>query len=148
MNITVYDKLYEALDIVLKKFNTESGYNVGLAPFEPAEPQYPLVIFDEIRNQPQTVYYSSREEISSLGYRVDIFAKTATITPPNGKKGQVTKQQICRNIMQVVTDFLQKRIKLRLISNNSFPSVGTQGELYQIVLVFQRPHYDNREQFV
>ena len=140
MDITVYDKLYEALDIVLKKFNTESGYNVGLVPIHPATPQYPLVVFEEIRNQPQTVYYSSREEISSLGYSVNIYAKS---------KGKETNQQICRKIMQVITDFFQKKIGLRLISNNPAPpSVGTQSELYRIVLVFQGIYFENNEYLI
>lgn len=148
MDITVYDKLYEALEKALVDFNAKTGYNAALSPFEPQNPEYPLIIMYEVRNQPKTVLYSPREEISSMGYRVDIFAKTKLITPPDGEKKSVDKQTICRVIMDFITNFMQKGIGLRLISNNPFPNVGTQGELYEIVLVFQRDHFDNREIFI
>lgn len=148
MDITVYDKLYEALEVALIEFNNKSGFGATLSRYSPEEPKYPLIIMDEIRNQPISSYTNYREEISSLGYRVDIFAKTALITKPNKTKEPYTKQQICREIMKFVVDFMQYKIGLRLISNNAFDSVGTQGELYQIVLVFQQNHNDKREIFV
>lgn len=147
MDITVYEKLYEALKVALEEFNTQSGFKAELSGYSPDSPKYPLIIFSEIRNQPKTHFYSRREQISSLGYRVDIFAKTAPITLPDKKKITMNKQEICRKLMQFATDFFQMKIGLNLISNNSFDSVGTQGELYQITLVFQQSHNDKREYF-
>lgn len=138
MDITVYDKLYEAVEAALMDFNTEHNYLVGLAHYAPNSPKYPLIIMSENRNQPQTRYYGSRERISSLGYTFEIYAKTIKTN---------TKQDICREIMQFITDFMQNQIGLNLISNNSFDNVGTQGELYRIVLVFQKPYYENKEYF-
>lgn len=138
MDITVYDKLYEAVEKAITDFNKTAGYKVALAHYAPNSPQYPLVILSENRNQPLTRYYGSRERISSLGYTVEIYAKTV--------KGK-TKQQVAREIMQFVVDFMQNEIKIGLISNNSFDNVGTQGELYRIVLVFQRPFFENKETF-
>lgn len=148
MDITVYDKLYEALEIALNEFNNKSGFKANISSYSPDEPKYPLIIFTEVRNQPISRYTNYRDEISSLGYRVDIFAKTSVITLPNKTKTTKNKQQICRNLMEFVVDFLQYKIGLRLISNNPFDSVGTQGELYQIVLVFQQNHNDKREMFI
>lgn len=139
MDITVYDKLYEAVEKVITEFNATSAYKVALAHYAPNKPKYPLVILTENRNQPLTRYYGSRERISSLGYTVEIYAKTC-----EGK----TKQQVAREIMQFVVDFMQNEIGIGLISNNSFDNVGTQGELYRIVLVFQRPFYENKETFI
>ena len=139
MDITVYDKLYEALDAAITDFNSTAKYKVALAHYAPNSPQYPLVVLYENRNQPYGRYSGSRERISSLGYTVEIYAKT---------KAPFTKQDICRQIMQFVVDFMQNKIGIGLISNNSFDNVGTQGELYRIVLVFQRPFYENKEHFI
>lgn len=138
MDITVYDKLYEAVEQAITDFNAEHNYSVALAHYAPNSPKYPLVIMSENRNQPQTRYYGSRERVSSLGYTFEIYAKTIKTN---------TKQAICREIMQFITDFMQDGIGLNLISNNSFDNVGTQGELYRIVLVFQKPYYENKEYF-
>lgn len=147
MDITVYDKLYEALEIALNEFNTKSGFKAQISPYAPDEPKYPLIILSEARNQPHSQYNGIRQRVSSLGYKVDIYAKTSIITLPNKKKTTLNKQQICRELMQFITDFMQVKIGLNLISNNNFDSVGTQGELYQITLVFQQNYYENKEYF-
>lgn len=145
MDITVYDKLYEALEAALTEFNNASGFGATLSPYSPDEPKYPLVILTEVRNQPRNRFYGTRERVSSLGYRVDIFAKTALITKPNKTKEPYTKQQICRQLMQFIAEFMEYKLGFNLISNNPFDSVGTQGELYQIILVFQQNYLENKE---
>lgn len=147
MDITVYDKLYEALKLALEEFNTESGFKAEISTYAPDTPKYPLLILSEVRNQPYSPFIGIRERVSSLGYRVDIFAKTSIITLPDKKKTTMNKQQICRKLMEFVNNFMQVKIGLNLISNNSFDSVGTQGELYQITLVFQQNYYENKEYF-
>lgn len=148
MDITVYDKLYEALEIALNEFNTKSGFKAQISSYAPDEPKYPLIILSEVRNQPHSQYNGIRQRVSSFGYKVDIYAKTSIITLPNKKKTTLNKQQICRELMQFITDFMQIKIGLNLISNNNFDSVGTQGELYQITLVFQQNYYENKEIFI
>lgn len=148
MDITVYDKLYEALKVALEEFNTESGFKAQISTYAPDEPKYPLLILSEIRNQPNGYFYGGREQVSSLGYRVDIFAKTSIITLPDKKKITLNKQQICRQLMQFITDFMQFKIGLNLISSNYNDSAGTQGELYQQILVFQQNYYENKEMFL
>lgn len=138
MDITVYDKLYEAFEKALQRFSDKSGITVAIAHYAPSKPSYPLVVFSEVRNQPRTTFYSNRQRISSLGYKADIFAKT---------KGAKTKMDIAREIMQFTVDFFQTSIGLNLISNNNFENVGTNGEIYQITLVFQQPYYENGEYF-
>lgn len=145
MDITVYDKLYEAFEIALQEFNAESGFKAELSGYSPDSPKYPLLILSEVRNQPYSPFIGIKERVSSLGYRVDIFAKTSIITLPDKKKTTMNKQQICRKLMEFVNNFMQVKIGLNLISNNSFDSVGTQGELYQITLVFQQNYYENKE---
>lgn len=142
MDITVYDKLYEALKVALEEFNTQSGFGATIVNYPPATPKYPLIIFTEVRNQPKTHFYSRRERVSSMGYSVVIQGKTVAI-----KKKTYTKQQICRELMQFITDFMQMNIGLNLISKNEFDNVGTQGEIYQITLVFQQNYFENREYF-
>lgn len=147
MDITVYDKLYEALEIALNEFNNKSGFKANISSYSPDEPKYPLIIFTEVRNQPKSHFYSVRERVSSVGYRIDIFAKTAIITKTDKTKEVTNKQQICRQLMQFLTDFMQMNIGMNLISKNEFDSIGTQGELYQITLVFQQNYFENKEYF-
>lgn len=146
MDITVYDKLYEALEAALNDFNATSGYKAKIAHYPPQNPEFPLVILTEARNQPQGAFYSHRERISSLGYKVDIYAKANVITL-NNQKIKLTKQQICRELMKYITDFMQYKVRLNLISNNSFDRIGTQGELYKTTLVFQKNYFENKEYF-
>lgn len=148
MDITVYDKLYEALEIALNEFNNKSGFKANISHYSPSEPKYPLIILTEVRNQPKSYFYSRRECVSSLGYRVDILAKTSIITLPNKTKTTQDKQQICRQLMQFIADFMQINIGINLISKNEFDSIGTQGELYQITLVFQQDYLENKEMFL
>ncbi|MCM1440076.1 MAG: hypothetical protein NC131_12870 [Roseburia sp.] len=138
MDTTVYDKLYEVVELALTDFNAEHDYTVALSHYAPNSPKYPLVVMSENRNQPQTRYYGRREQVSSLGYTFETYAKTVKTH---------TKLDICREIMQFITDFMQDTIGLNLISNNTFPNEGTQGELCRNVLVFQKAHNDNKEYF-
>lgn len=147
MDITVYDKIYEALESALSEFNDKSGFKANISHYSPDEPKYPLIILTEIRNQPHSQYNGLKQRVSSLGYRLDIFAKTSIITLQSKKKTTVDKQQICRQLMQFATDFMQIKIGLNLISKNEFDNIGTQGELYQITLVFQQNYYENKEYF-
>lgn len=140
MDITVYDKLYEAAGIAINdEFNTSHSYKVTLTKIAPSSPKHPLVVMEEPTNQPRGKYYGSRERISTLGYKFEIHAKAIK------DKLNVT---VCREIMQFITDFMQNKIGLSLISNNLFPREGTNGELCRIVLVFQRPFYENKETFI
>lgn len=138
MDITVYDKIYEAFELALKDFNTESGFNVAIAHYAPSKPTYPLIVLSEIRNQPHGKFYAYNEGISSMGYKVDIFAKT---------KAPYSKQDIARKIMRFAVDFMQRRIKLLHIGTGFFENVGTNGELYEIALTFQQNFNEKQEYF-
>lgn len=139
MDTTVYDKLYEAVEKAITDFNATSNYKVKLAHIATKDTKYPLVVMEESTNQPRGKYYGSRERISILGYKFEIHAKAV------GGKLNVT---VCREIEQFITDFMQNKIGLGLISNNLFPREGTQGELCRIVLVFQRPYFENKQIFL
>lgn len=146
MDITVYQKIYEALELALDKYNAESSYRVALSHYPTNEQEYPLVIFEEVRNQPQGRYYGTRERISSLGYKAEIYAQTKVVLDENDELDmRYNKQSIAREIMQFVVDFMQERIGLEQISKNEFPNVGVNGELYQITLVFQQSYLENKE---
>jgi hypothetical protein len=148
MDITVYDKLCEVLNTALTEFNSQTGFNANMAKYAPDEPKYPLLIITEVRNQPKTHFYSTRERTSSIGFKVDIFSKTTIITDENKNKTILDKQQTCRQLMQFVVDFMLGDIGVNLISKNEFDKVGTQGELYQITLVFQQNYLENKEYFI
>lgn len=140
MDITVYDKLYEATErAITDEFNADHDYKAALTKVAPSSPKYPLIVMEELTNQPHGKYYGSRERISTLGYKFEVTAKAFK------NKLNVT---VCREIMQFITDFMQNKIGLSLISNNLFPREGQNGELCRIVLVFQRPFFENKETFI
>ena len=148
MDILVYDKLKDALDKMFVDFNEQTGYGVTVVKQEPQNPEYPLVVLEETRNVPRTRWFTRRQEISSMGYTVKIYAKSKTVTPKDGKKTAVDKQTMCRVIMDFITNFMQRVIGLQHISTNQNPINGTQGEVYGLILVFQGYHNDNREIFI
>lgn len=139
MDTTVYEKLYDVTKNGFADFNVKSAYKVKLSHVATKDTEYPLVVMEEITNLPRGKYYGSRERVSTLGYKFEITAKAF--------KGRLNVT-VCREIMQFITDFMQNKIGLSLISNNLFPREGTNGELCRIVLVFQRPFYENKETFI
>lgn len=139
MDITVYPNLYNAVEKAIAGFNKTVEYKVALKRKRTTGTKYPLVVMTEPTNLPSGKYYGSRERISVLGYKFDIYAKDY--------KGKIDAL-VCREIMQFITDFMQNHIGLGLISNNLFPEVDEQGELCHIVLVFQRKYYENKETFI
>lgn len=139
MDISVYNKLFEAFKDGLAAFNERVDYNVALEKFAPLEPKYPLILLAETRNKPYRSYYGSREQISSLTYNVEIYTQT--------QKGK-NKVDLAREIMQYTVDFFQNKLGFNLTSYNYFDGLGSQGELYRIVLVFDQNYFENKETFL
>lgn len=136
MDIVVYDKLLEALT----EYNStiEQNYGNVVVPFPAQEPTYPYTVFDEIRNVANRQYNTIYDKVSSIGYRVDIFAKT---------KGEIDKQKIARKIMKDIDDFLTYNIGLLQVSYNA-NELENDSSIYHIILTYSANLNENRRRII
>lgn len=136
MNINIYEELLECLTAYNNDHNDEN-YGNTVVPFANSKPTFPLTIFDEIRNMP-TRYNSCHDKVSSLGYKVEIYAKT---------KGNITKQTIARKIAKLMDDFLSGIVGLKQVSFNANPLIN-DASIYQIIITYENSYHENRAKFI
>ena len=135
MDILAYNDLYDGLEA----FNEKSGKPRGneVVHYAPEKPTYPLTVFDEIRNVANPSYNTCYDRVSSTGYSVRIYAKT---------KGKITKQQIAREIAQMVDVYLTNCGLLR-ISYNANESIN-DNSIYEIIMTYSGNLHENRRKFI
>jgi hypothetical protein len=135
MDIKAYDYLYEGL----KDFNEKSGKPRGndIVHYPPTTPTYPLTVFDEIRNVANSSYNTCFDRVASTGYVARIYAKT---------KGNITKQQIAREVAETVDKYLSS-VGLLRISYNANESVNDDS-IYEIILTYSGNLQENRRRFI
>ena len=136
MNIGVYDEILEGLKAYNVQHSAEN-YGNSVVPYASSSPTFPLTIFDEIRNMP-TRYNSCHDKVSSLGYKVEIYAKT---------KGNITKQTIARKIAKLMDDFLSGIVGLKQVSFNANPLIN-DASIYQIIITYENSYHENRARFI
>lgn len=136
MDIVVYDNILNGL----KKYNNNLTQNYGntIVGIAPTDPTYPLTVFDEIRNQANAAYNTPYDKVSSIGYRVDIFAKT---------KGNVTKQTIARKIAKDIDNYLTNYVGLLQVSWN-LNELENDSTIYQITLTYSASLHENRRRII
>lgn len=136
MDIQIYENIYNGLESYMDA-NPSGLYSANLVHFPSASPSYPLVVFEEIRNQPSAHSYGEIQDIvANLGYRVRIYAKT---------KGSVSKMTIARSIAAAVDNFLTHYVGLKQISFNPDPNAA-DGEVYGLVVMYNTNYYENKQQ--
>jgi hypothetical protein len=135
MNIGVYDDILEGLKAYNEQHSAEN-YGNAVVPYASSSPTFPLTIFDEIRNMP-TRHNSCHDKVSSLGYKVEIYAKT---------KGNITKQTIARKIAKLIDDFLSGIVGLKQVSFNANPLIN-DASIYQIIITYENSYHENRARF-
>ena len=135
MDILTYEYLLQGL----KDYNSTISENYGnvVVATPPTKPTYPLTIIDEIRNVANPNYNSCYERVSSVGYRVDVYAKT---------KGSVSKQIIARKIAQEVDNYLTNVGLTRASFNVS--DLENDSSIYHIIMTYSGNLYENRRRFI
>lgn len=136
MDIIAYENIFAGM----KSYNDALKQNYGNAVVQipPKNPTYPLTVFDEIRNVANPLYNTCFERVASMGYRVDIYAKTM---------GKSTKQQIAREIAQEMDNYLTNYVGLNRVS---FNVSGLEGDasLYHIIMTYEGNLHENRRKFI
>lgn len=136
MDIVVYDNILNGL----KEYNNNLTQNYGntIVGIAPTSPTYPLTVFDEIRNQANAAYNTPYDKVSSIGYRVDIFAKT---------KGNVTKQTIARKIAKDIDNYLTNYVGLLQVSWN-LNELENDSSIYHLTLTYSASLHENRRRII
>ena len=135
MNIQFYDDILSGLI----EYNDAVGQNYGnsIVSYPPIKPTYPLTIFEEIRNVANASYNGCFDRVASVGYRVDIYAKT---------KGNVTKHTIARRIAQIVDKYLTV-IGLTRISFN-VSELENDSSIFHIIMTYSGNLHENRNKLI
>ena len=135
MDIFAYDYMLQGL----KDYNAtiEQNYGNVVVATPPANPTYPLTVFDEIRNVANPNYNSCYERVASVGYRADIYAKT---------KGSVSKQIIARRIAQEVDRYLTN-VGLSRVSFN-VSELENDSSIYHIIITYSGNLHENRRKLI
>lgn len=131
-DITVYDGLYNGL----KKYLSKRVELASLCHYAPKNPTFPLVIFDEINNVRNSQNTGTRQEVSTLFYKVEIYAKNIA-----GKD----KQTMAREVFKWVDRYLAHKMELHQFSYNVSPNLGKDGSLYRITVMYQCKYLVNRQ---
>lgn len=137
MDIQIYNTIFDEF-----KYNMENfcDYHVAVEHYEPLSPQYPLVILKEIRNNPYGTNRGLLERVSSLGYRIDVFAKT------NGEK---THQTIARKIADMSNTFLTWHVGLKQVSmNEERLNTEKDGDLYHVIIIYSADYFENKKRIL
>ncbi len=132
-------KTYKILLSGLTDYNAslEKNYGNAVLPYPATTPTYPYTVFDEIRNVANANYNTCYDRVASVGYRVDVFAKT---------KGKVTKQDIAREIAQKVDKYLTGVGLLRVSYNAS--ELENDSSIYHIIITYSADLHENRRKFI
>ena len=135
MDILTYEYLLQGL----KDHNAQAKENFGneVLRLPPKTPKYPISILREIRNS-STGFNTCYQRVSSVGYSVDIFAKT---------KGKITHDVIARTIAKEIDEYMTG-VNLSRVSKNEDELIDEQGAYYHIILTYEGNLDENRLRFI
>ena len=135
MDILAYEYMLQGL----KDYNSaiEQNYGNVIVPYPTINSTYPHTVFEEIRNIANPNYNSYYDRVASVGYRVDIYAKT---------KGSVSKQIIARKIAQEVDNYLTNVGLTRVSFNVS--ELENDNSIYHIIMTYSGNLHENRRKLI
>lgn len=132
MDIQIYRDIFDGLT----NYNNKLFKNYGnvIVSYPTSDTTYPHTVFKEIRNVANSRYNTRYDKVSSIGYRVDIFAKD---------KGNIDKETIARQLMKYIDDYLTYTVGLLQVSYN-IVELENDSSIYQIILTYSANLYENR----
>lgn len=135
MDIQVYEEIYESMKDYNLKVDT---FDNVIVQYPRTDTSYPHTVFEETRNVPDERFNSCRDRISSLGYKVDIYAKDL---------GEYDKQTIARTIAKNINDFLTNYVGLKQVGfvPNNLVNDASQ---YRITMTYRCSFFENRRRIL
>lgn len=133
-------KVYEDIINGLAEYNNNLSKNYGnvIVPYPTTNPTYPYTVFDEIRNVADRSFHGCHDKVASLGYRLDVYAKTL---------GQVQKQKIARELAQKLDEFLTNTVGLLQVSWN-VENIENEASIYHIIITYTANLHENRRRII
>lgn len=132
MDIQLYEAIYR--DMVEYNNNITKNYGNIVVKTAPQNPTYPLTTIDEIRNLANPRYNSCFDRVSSVGYVINIYAKT---------KGNVLNQTIARELAKEFDNYMTNYVGLTQTSWNVIP-LENDSSIYTITMVYTGNIHENR----
>jgi hypothetical protein len=136
LDIYTYDYLLTGFRNYVKQKGTPFG--VAIVEYATSDTTYPHIIFDETRNTSLRRTNTPVDNVSSLAYTLDIFAKT--IDEKNNKK------HVARELAKLCDEFLT-HFGLERISFNQDFSVN-ESSICHIILTYSGNLFENRRKFI
>ncbi len=124
----------------MKVYNDKIAQNYGnvIVQFPTKNTTYPHTVFSEIRNVANPNYNSCHDKVASIGYRVDIYAKS---------KGNVDKQTIARKLAKEIDNYLTNYVGLTQISWNVI-ELENDSSIYHIIITYSGNLHENRRRII
>lgn len=135
MDIQVYEDIYESLEAYLEKDNE---FDNTLVHYQSTDTSFPFTVFEEVRNVANPRYNTCFNRVSSVGYKVEIYAKNI---------GNFDKQTIARKIAKQVDEFLTNYVGLTRVSFIPDSLVNDASE-YRITITYNGTLFENRRKFI
>lgn len=135
MDILASDLIYNGL----KEFIASRGnpYGCSVVDEEPYEPTYPLIIISEIRNTANPSYNTPFEQISSIGYSLNIYAQTM---------GEISKKQIARELAKLADEYMSA---INLLRSGFVPDgLVRDNSLHRIIATYVGNLHENTRRII
>lgn len=135
MDIQVYNNIYSGLQTYI----AEKGnpYGVTVVNDVTTNTKYPFIFIEEPTNNVYGNYNGKFDRVANISYRIEVFAKD---------KNKTSKQQIARELAQLVDTFMTEVVGLTVISRNA-NTPTMDGALYRYTSMYNGYWHENRNRF-
>lgn len=141
MDIQFYQDIFDGL----KQYNSTIEKNYGNKVYDETprfgtktQISFPITIIEEIRNNANPSYNSCFDRVASVGYSVNIYAKT---------KGSLSKKQIARGVALFVDKFLSEHVGLERIGFVP-DNIVADASLHRITMTYSGNLHENRRKLI
>ena len=135
MDIQVYEDIFNGLVEYNRKVDE---FETAIVPYPTTDTTFPFVALEETRNVADQRYNTCFNRISSVGYKVEIYAKDI---------GTLDKQTIARKKAQQIDDYMTNNVGLTRVAFVTNNIVNDASE-YRITMTYNCTQFENRRKFI
>lgn len=135
MDIQVYEDIFNGLVEYNRKVDE---FETAIVPYPTTDTTFPFVALEETRNVADQRYNTCFNRVSSVGYKVEIYAKDI---------GTLDKQTIARKKAKQIDDYMTNNVGLTRIAfaTNNLVNDASQ---YRITMTYNGTLFENRRKFI
>lgn len=135
MDIQLYDDIFKSFEEYYKKVDE---FDTAISPYPTTDTTYPLIVLEEIRNVADQRFNTCFNRVSSVGYKVDIYAKDI---------GEYDKQSIARQMAKWADNFLTNYVGLTRVAFVPENLVNDASQ-YRITMTYNGTFFENRRRIL